>query len=220
MKRVRPRSISLSDVFTFLKKNVFRLVWIVLSVAVFSFLAYRQITQSAQLTSFTVCVAKHEVKKGELVQKESVMEKTFTANSKIFSNAIASCKISQIYEIPVEKDIAQDDVLQISDFESEPSELKNQLIEQQTALYIPVKDIHNFPLNFQSGQTISLLAKDKKAPDSVFLLQHAKVIDLIKVKDDDDHELVQAFAVAVDEKQALSFTKAMSDGWTILVTVE
>ena len=218
MKRILPHTRK-ERVFQSLFAHRFHILWSILWFISMTGFVLSWSKQPEQIEYSTLCSVKTSVQKGELLKLDQVEKKSIPAKD-VPENAVTNCTQKELATLPLTHDVQNGDVLQLSTFEK-PEELltfTDQLPKDTQLFSLPIKDIHSLPFNLEPGITIDILAKNKKAEDAEVLLSNVTVVDLRIVKDQ-EKQSVTDLILAVDEKQALSLTKAIADQ-AVLAAVE
>lgn len=218
MKRILPSSHK-ERFFRAIFQHRFHILWALLwLISLIGFVGSWS-KQPEPIEYSTVCVVKNSIQKGKLLQLDQVEELQIPKKN-LPNNAISNCQQKELASIPLTHDIQKGDLLQLSNFEK-PDELltlQDAVPKDKQLFSLPVKDIHSLPFNLEPGITITILAKHKKAEEAEVLLSSVSVVDLRVVKDEEKEQITDLI-LAVDEKQALSLTKAIADQ-AVLAAVE
>lgn len=219
MKRVLPKT-PIARFAYLLKTYKWRIFSVLIWLGVLTFSALSFATQPQAEATGQICILTEDVAKKTVLSSDKVSKKSVPLSA-VPENAVSDCSQKELFEFPLLKDVQKNDWLQVSDLQpmTDATKLKQQQSsEQKVVVTIPIKRLQSIPMDIEVGKKVTLFAKAKKTEEAEVLLKNITVVEIGIVKDDDDNEQLAQIGIAVDEKQALSLTKALAEEAFLLVT--
>ncbi len=165
----------------------------------------------------THCIVTKNAQKGEKLNRSDIQTVQVFAKN-LPQNSIQDCGNAQLIEFPLLTDLQAGDLLQLSTFQK-PNELislKEQLAQKQQLFYLPIKDLHSYPVPLEIGQELTILGKAKKSEEAQVLIESITVADILVNSTEENQQQVSAVGFALQQSSSLALTKALADGWFLV----